>query len=278
MKTGGTPGPAGAATGNEAGTGKGRVTFSVSDRVAWVELSNPGRLNAFTWSMYDELALLPEYVNLHSEVRAVVFRGAGGAAFAAGTDINQFVDFRDGCQGIAYEHRVGGILDALSGIKVPTIAVVDGPAVGAGLAVAAVCDIVLATPGAVFGAPIARTLGNCLPAPVIAKLQGRLGVNRTMKMLLTATMLTAEEAYAAGFVSQVLAPGDITDGLSKMLKRITTSAPLTLASVKEISRRLEKSGAIPDSDDLLGLCYGSEDFREGVTAFLEHRHPVWKGQ
>ncbi|CAN7335264.1 enoyl-CoA hydratase [Arthrobacter sp. LjRoot14] len=254
------------------------MTFSVSDRVAWVELSNPGRLNAFTWSMYDELALLPEYVNLHSEVRAVVFRGAGGAAFAAGTDINQFVDFRDGCQGIAYEHRVGGILDALSGIKVPTIAVVDGPAVGAGLAVAAVCDIVLATPGAVFGAPIARTLGNCLPAPVIAKLQGRLGVNRTMKMLLTATMLTAEEAYAAGFVSQVLAPGDITDGLSKMLKRITTSAPLTLASVKEISRRLEKSGAIPDSDDLLGLCYGSEDFREGVTAFLEHRHPVWKGQ
>lgn len=149
---------------------------------------------------------------------------------------------------------------------------------GAGLAVAAVCDIVLATPGAVFGAPIARTLGNCLPAPVIAKLQGRLGVNRTMKMLLTATMLTAEEAYAAGFVSQVLAPGDITDGLSKMFKRITTSAPLTLASVKEISRRLEKSGAIPDSDDLLGLCYGSEDFREGVTAFLEHRHPVWKGQ
>ena len=255
----------------------GKVTITTADDVAWVELANPGRLNAFTWGMYDELALLPEYLSVHREVRAVVFRGAGGTAFAAGTDINQFVDFQDGSQGVAYEHRVGAILEALAGLAVPAIAVVDGPAVGAGLAVAAVCDIVIATPGAVFGAPIARTLGNCLPAPVVARLQARLGVNRTMKMLLTASMLTADEAYAAGFVAEVLAPGDVAEGLARILRKITTSAPLTLASLKEISRRLETLPA-PDSDDLLHLCYGSEDFREGVTAFLEHRHPVWKGQ
>lgn len=266
---------------SEAGTtpaGHGTVNITVQDGVAWVQLSNPGKLNALTWGMYDELALLPQYLSLHPEAHAVVFRGADGAAFAAGTDINQFIDFRDGNQGVAYEHRIGGIFDALSDIQVPTIAVVDGPAVGAGLAIAAVCDIVIATPGAVFGAPIARTLGNCLPAAVIARLQSRLGVNRTMKMLLTATMLTADEAYAAGFVALVLPPGDISDGLAAMLKRIKTSAPLTLASIKEISRRLEKSCEAPDADDLLRLCYGSEDFREGVTAFLEHRHPVWKGQ
>jgi enoyl-CoA hydratase len=257
---------------------EGSVTITTADNAAVVELRNPGRLNAFTWSMYDQLAALPEYLNTHGNIRAVVIRGEGGTAFAAGTDINQFVAFETGEQGVAYEHRVGAVFEALSTIKVPTIALVQGPAVGAGLAVAAACDIVLATSESVFGAPIARTLGNCLPAPVIARLQSRLGINRTMTMLLTATMLSAQDAQYAGFVHQVY-PVDAIDGeLRKLLKRITTSAPLTLASIKEISLRLEQAVPAVPSDDLLQLCYGSEDFQEGVRAFLEHRHPVWKGQ
>jgi enoyl-CoA hydratase/carnithine racemase len=256
---------------------EGSVTITTADQAAVVELRNPGRLNAFTWSMYDQLSALPEYLTTHEDIRAVVIRGEG-EAFAAGTDINQFVAFKTGEQGVAYEHRVGAVFEALSSIKVPTIALVEGPAVGAGLAVAAACDIVLATPGAVFGAPIARTLGNCLPAPVIARLQSRLGINRTMTMLLTATMLSARDAQAAGFVHQVHHEDEIDGELRKLLKRITTSAPLTLASIKEISRRIEHAAPAVPSDDLLQLCYGSEDFQEGVRAFLEHRRPVWKGQ
>ena len=262
----------------ETTKGDGSVTTTKAESVLWVELCNPGRLNALTWRMYDQLEMLPAYLATQEDIRAVVFRGEGGTAFAAGTDINQFGGFHTGEQGVAYEHRVGAVFEALSTITVPTIALVEGPAVGAGLAVVACCDIVLATPESVFGAPIARTLGNCLPAPVIARLQSRLGVNRTMTMLLTATTLSARDAQAAGFVHQVLPRVDIEEELRKMLKRITTSAPLTLASIKEISRRLERATPTAESDDLLQLCYGSADFQEGVRAFLEHRHPVWKGQ
>jgi len=257
---------------------EGSVIITTADNAAIVELHNPGRLNAFTWGMYDQLAALPEYLATHEDIRAVVIRGKGGTAFAAGTDINQFVEFSTGEQGVAYEHRIGAVLEGLSAIKVPTIAVVEGPAVGAGLAVAAACDIVLATPESVFGAPIARTLGNCLPAPVIGRLQSRFGINRTMAMLLTATMLSAQDAQTAGFVHRVYRAGEIDGELKKLLKRITTSAPLTLASIKEISQRIEQAAPTVPSDDLLQLCYGSDDFQEGVRAFLEHRHPVWKGQ
>ncbi|TLM80984.1 enoyl-CoA hydratase [Pseudarthrobacter sp. NamE2] len=257
---------------------EGSVTITTADNIVVVGLRNPGRLNAFTWNMYDHLAALPEYLITQDDVRAVVIRGEGGTAFAAGTDINQFTAFATGEHGVAYEHRVGAVFEALTNIKVPTIALVEGPAVGAGLAVAAACDIVLATPESVFGAPIARTLGNCMPAPVIARLQKRLGINRTMAILLTATMLSAEDAQTAGFVHQVY-PADAIDGeLRRLLKRISTSAPLTLASIKEISRRIERATPDVPSDDLLHLCYGSADFQEGVRAFLEHRHPVWKGQ
>ena len=258
-------------------TGQGSVSITATGDVARVVLSNHGKLNAFTWKMYDELAALPAYLEAHEAIRAVVFQGEG-EAFAAGTDINQFKDFLSGEQGLEYENRVGTILDALSGIRVPTIAVVNGPAVGAGLAVAATCDVVIATPSAFFGAPIARKLGNCLPPPVIMRLQARLGINRTMAMLLTSTMISAQEAQTAGFVHRIVDQDVLDQEVTRILNRIITSAPLTLASLKEISRRIEERALQIDADDLLSLCYGSDDFHEGVTAFTEHRPAAWKGR
>lgn len=256
---------------------QGSVNITTTGDVARVMLSNHGKLNAFTWKMYDELAALPAYLDAHEHIRAVVVQGEGDA-FAAGTDINQFKDFLSGEQGLEYENRVGTILDGLNGIRVPTIAVVNGPAVGAGLAVAAICDLVIATPSAFFGAPIARKLGNCLPPPVIMRLRARLGINRTMAMLLTSTMISAQEAHTAGFVHRIVAPDALDQEVTRILNRLTTSAPLTLASIKEISRRIENVAHQVDADDLLRLCYGSDDFQEGVAAFTDHRTPVWKGR
>jgi enoyl-CoA hydratase len=226
--------------------------------------------------MYDALEEGCASVSADPSVRVVVIRGAGGEAFAAGTDIAQFRDFRTADDGVAYEHRVGRVLDRLLAVPVPVLSVVEGPAVGAGLAVAACSDLVLATPDAVFGVPVARTLGNCLPPAVVARLQRRLGAARTMTMLLTASLLPAAAAAESGFVAAVVPADELEAEVAATVTRIRRGAPLTLVALKEIDRRL--GAEVPDGDDLLRRCYGSDDFREGVAAFLDHRRPVWKGR
>lgn len=255
----------------------GRVEVRRDGPVIHAELVNPHRRNALTWAMYDQLSALCDTVSGDPDTRLVVIRGAGGA-FAAGTDVHQFADFADGADGLAYERRVARVLDGLLGLRVPLLGVVDGPAVGAGLAIAAICDILVATPQARFGVPIARTLGNCIPAAVLARLQQRLGAGRTMAALLTARLIDADDAAAAGLVYAVWADEELETGVDKLIKAICTGAPLTLAALKEIDRRLAAATTAVDDADLLEQCYGSADFREGVAAFLEHRRPVWVGR
>lgn len=253
------------------------VDMVVEGAVARVAFSNPGKRNAFTWRMYDQLMRIAEELHDSGRASAVVFQGNPKDGFAAGTDIRQFVDFDSGADGLEYERRVAGVWEAIAAIPVPTIAAVEGAAVGAGLAVAAMCDIVVAERGARFGAPIARTLGNCLPLAVVARMRSVLGARRTTSMLLTSALVPAEDLVGCGFVAALAELGELQVAVAAILKRVQTSAPLTLRALKDMNRRLDQSGALPDDSDLLELCYGSSDFHEGIRAFLEHRHPDWSG-
>ena len=260
-----------------AATESDSVTLAVQDGVARVALSNPGKRNAFTWRMYDELREIVTALQSRDDVAVVVFRGTPDDGFAAGTDIRQFSDFGGGEHGVAYERRVAEVLSAVAAIPVPTIAAVELSAVGAGLALAVTCDLVIAERGSRFGAPIARTLGNCLPAAVVRRLRDRVGPARADTMLLTARLVEAEELASSGFLTLCDA-GDLTDAVEAVVRRIAAAAPLTLRSLKEIGRRLDAGVATPDDTDLLELCYGSDDFRGGVRAFLDRRRPEWKGR
>jgi len=253
------------------------VQLEVRHAVAHVTFSNPGKRNAFTWGMYGQLLEIAEQLNLSDDVSAVVFRGNADDGFAAGTDIRQFADFDSGADGIEYEQRVGRVLRAVANIACPTVAAVERNAVGAGLAIASVCDIVVAERGARFGAPIARTIGNCLPIEVIARLRQTLGVSRTTSMLLTAELTPAEELVSCGFVSRLIEPGDIASAIDSLVRQLRRSAPVTLRALKEMSRRLDRAMQLPEDNDLLDLCYGSDDFHEGVNAFLQQRKPNWTG-
>lgn len=254
----------------------GQVLRHDDGDVWYLGLSNPRRRNAMTWTMYEQLQYWCETANRAPQLRALVLRGADGT-FAAGTDIGQFAQFGTAEDGVAYERRIHEVLRSLLSVRVPVLGVVEGPAVGGGLAIAACCDVLVAAEDARFGIPIARTLGNIIAPAGMRRLRDRLGTGRTMAMLLTARLLDAAEAATAGFVHEVAAPDALEEMVTSVVSRLRQGAPLTLAGLKEIERRLEALDQLDPSEDVLARCYGSDDFREGVTAFLDGRTPEWTG-
>ncbi len=255
----------------------GSVDFRQDGPVARITFDRPAARNAMTWEMYAELGAICARLAADRSARVVVFRGAGGKAFVAGTDIGGFVDFTTGEQGIAYENEMDGYIRAVEVLPMPTIAMVEGFAVGGGLAIAAACDFRVATPDARFGAPIARTLGNCLSAKGYARLAAVLGIARAKRLLLLGELIGAEEAKAAGFVYDVVQPDAIDAAVDELCARLASNAPLTQSVSKEALLRLTDAN-LPAMDDLIGRIYGSQDFRRGVRAFLDKTKPDWSGK
>ena len=261
----------------EASPGDGQVTLRIADAVAHVLFDRPRARNAMTWVMYDELAAACAAINANSRVRVAVLRGAGGEGFVAGTDIGQFREFANGDDGVTYEARLDGFIDTLERLRVPSIAVVEGFAVGAGLAIANACDIRIAASGARFGIPIARTLGNCLSAANLRRLCATLGVSWVKRMLLLAEMPTAESLIPIGYLETVVRQEALDVEVERLCNQLLEHAPLTIAATRETLRRLALA---PDVDiaDLIRICYGSTDFQRGATAFLTGTRIDWEGR
>jgi enoyl-CoA hydratase len=254
----------------------GEVRYSRDGDVVTVIFDRPAARNAMTWHMYEQLGDACARIRREYGLRAAVFRGAGGKAFIAGTDIAQFQAFRSGEDGIAYEAKMESYIGDLESLPVPTLAVIEGFAIGGGLAIAAACDLRVATPGSRFGVPIARTLGNCLSMANYARLVAALGASRAKRMLLLAENLPAEEALAGGFLSEIVEAADLDRRVTELTGCVVRHAPVTMRVSKEAIRRLLHAG-LPDGDDLVRACYGSNDFHLGVKAFVEKREPQWTG-
>ncbi|HLW04308.1 MAG TPA: enoyl-CoA hydratase/isomerase family protein [Azoarcus sp.] len=254
----------------------GTVHLSIVAGVAAVTFDRPEARNAMTWAMYARLGEICEQVAADPSIRVVTFRGAGGEAFVAGTDIAQFAGF-DGAAGVRYERRIDTTLSLLEALPMPTVAIVEGWCVGGGLAIATTCDFRVCTQGARFGIPIARTLGNTLSTPNLARLVAAFGLPRVQRMLLLAEILDADEALACGFVYQCCAAAALDATVTKLVERLGALAPVTQRTLKESLRRLVQH-SLPESEDLIFDCYDSADFREGVDAFVRKRSPDWKGQ
>src|SRR5262245_55554004 len=255
----------------------GEVRYVREGQVATVTFDRPAARNAMTWRMYEQLAEACARLAREDGVRVAVLRGAGGKAFIAGTDIAQFQAFRGSDDGMAYEDKMEAYPSAIEALPMPTLAVVEGFAIGGGLAIASCCDLRIATPGSRLGIPIARTLGNCLSVANYARLVVALGASRAKRMLLLAENLSAEEALSAGFLSEIVAPADLDRRVTELCGRLVQHAPITMRVSKEAIRRLMHAG-LPDGDDLVRGCYDSDDFRSGVKAFVEKREPQWTGK
>jgi enoyl-CoA hydratase/carnithine racemase len=256
----------------------GHLTLEQVERVAVVTVNRPEARNAMTFEMYEGLHALCERLDADAGVRVVILRGAGDKAFVSGTDIRQFQTFKTKEDALGYEARIGRVLDRIAGMRKPTIAMIQGDAVGGGLFMSLACDLRLAAEHARFGAPIARTLGNFAAPTSLALLVATVGPVRAREMVITARLLGAVEACALGLVDQVHPLAELEARVRELAGRVAEHAPLTLAAVKEATRRYIAGIAPKDLEDLILSCYLSEDFQEGVRAFLEKRKADWKGR
>ncbi|MEM9249680.1 MAG: enoyl-CoA hydratase/isomerase family protein [Pseudomonadota bacterium] len=254
------------------------ITDEVRDGVLWITFNRPQARNALTFAMYERLAALCANVPKDGSVKAVVLCGAGGKAFAAGTDMTQFRAFETAQDALDYEAEIARVLLTVETCPLPTIAAMHGACTGGGASIAGSCDIRIASASLKFGFPIARTLGNCLAAENLARLSELISAGRVREMIFTARLIGAEEAQSIGLVTEVLddeaallaRAGELAATLGQM-------APLTLRATKEAMRRTRMATQVEDAD-LITMCYMSGDFRRGMEAFLARKTPEWRGE
>jgi enoyl-CoA hydratase len=255
------------------------LLYEVTDAVGVITFNRPAAHNALTFEMYDQLGeICASAAASDGTLRALIITGAGGRAFAAGTDISLFRNFRSAADGLGYEERMEKVFVKLERCPVPTIAAIPGICTGGAAVIAAACDLRIATRSLKFGFPIARTLANMLSAANIARVAALTGVGRAVDMVMTTRLMGAEEALAVGLVNELFdTPDALMSRAHALAAQIATQAPLTMRATKEIVRRLRERAAGIDDEDLIALCYGSADFQEGLDAFLTKRTPKFAG-
>ena len=253
------------------------VRLELCNDVAYITFDHVAARNAMTVGMYQSLKSICEDLAENSKARVAILRGAGGKSFVSGSDIAQFASFTSGEDGISYEEGIDQYLAPLATLPIPTVAVIDGMAVGGGLAIASCCDFRISSPDARFGVPIAKTLGNCLSAGNVAWLVAHLGINIVKRMLLLAELVTAPELLKQGYLLATYPAENLEAEACQLAERLMKLAPITQKSTKLTLARLIKNN-LPDCSDLIRECYGSEDFKNGVSAFLDGKPPVWTGK
>jgi enoyl-CoA hydratase/carnithine racemase len=255
------------------------LLYEVREGVGRVTFNRPQARNALTFAMYGRLAEICQAANADDSLKVLILTGAGDKAFAAGTDINQFRAFKTPQDALDYEGRIDRVLGTLEQCRVPTIAAITGACTGGGAGIAACCDLRVGTRTTKFGFPIARTLGNCLSMSNLSRLAALIGPARVKDVVFTARLVEAPEALSLGLLTELVEDVPALQRRSDELAQLIAShAPLTLRATKEALRRLQHRLSREEGQDLILMCYMSQDFREGMDAFLNKRQPQWTGK
>jgi len=254
------------------------ILYTINDGVGRIAFNRPEARNAFSFRMYERLAEICQQATADPSVKVLVLTGADEKAFAAGTDISEFRNFSTAQDALAYEARINGLLDAFERIPIPTIAAIAGVCTGGGTTIAACCDLRIGAANARFGVPIGRTLGNCLSMSNYTRLVALLGPARVKEIIFTARLIDSGEARAIGLLSEVLPDyAALQSRADELARTVASQAPLTLRVTKEALRRIKEKMTPEEDASLILTCYMSNDFREGLDAFLNKRTPKWTG-
>jgi enoyl-CoA hydratase len=255
------------------------VDLSRAGEIATLTLNNPEKLNAINLGMWQQLAGKMAEIAVDRSLRCVVIRGAGNEAFAAGGDLEEFVTARATlAQALHYHGQVAAALNAIADCPHPTIALIQGACIGGGLEIAGACDLRICNESARFGAPINRLGFSMYPGEMegLLKLAGAAVMK---EILLEGRILNATEAYEKGLVTRVVADAQVADEAYASARRICAGAPLVAGWHKQWISRLQNGLPLTDEEKATSFAFlETEDYKEGLAAFLEKRKPIFKAR
>ena len=255
------------------------INLAVEGEIATLTLNNPDKLNAINLAMWQQISANMASISADSGIRCVVLRGAGDQAFAAGGDLEEFVTGRATLeQALHYHGEVAKALNAIADCPHPTVALIKGACIGGGLEIAGVCDLRIAGESARFGAPINKLGFSMYPGEMEGLL--RLAGPAVIKeILLEGRILSASQAYKKGLLSRVVKDEQVEDEAYASARRICQGAPLVAGWHKQWIRRLLDGRPLSDEEKAASFAFlETEDYREGLAAFLEKRKPVFKAR
>jgi enoyl-CoA hydratase len=246
--------------------------------IATVTLFNPDKLNALNASMWSRLREVMAELAADKSLRCIILRGEG-VAFAAGGDLEEFRTARASVDlALAYHEAVGEALAAIESCPHPTVAAILGPCVGGGLEIACACDLRIAGEGARFGAPIMK-LGFSMYPGELAGFLSLAGPAVAKEILLEGRLLNAAEAYAKGLLTRVVADDAVEQEAQATAARIAAGAPLVARWHKQWIARLLEGRSLSAEEKRASFAFlDTEDYAEGLTAFLEKRPPRFTGR
>lgn len=256
-----------------------KMLAHIEGPIGWITFNNPSRRNAVSLDMWEAIPTILDRFENDPQVRVVVLRGAGEAAFVAGADISQFEQARSSPEGnVHYERVTEAASRRLHECTKPTIAMIQGWCIGGGVGIAVCCDLRIAADNAKFGIPAVR-LGVGYGHKGVKKLMDLVGPSFTKEIFFTARHFSAEEARMMGLVNRVLPVAELAAYVRSYCATIADNAPITINALKRTVGELLKGEAadLALSDRLVKACFASEDFIEGRRAFMEKRRPVFRG-
>lgn len=257
----------------------GEVLLARDADIATLTLSNPERLNALTLGMWEQLGRFIQTLDRDDSVRCIVLRGAGEKAFAAGADISSFKSERANAkQAKQYGRRIAGSMHAIVECRHPIVALIRGACVGGGLELASQCDLRICGASSKFGVPI-KNLGLVVAYDEMAGLLALCGRAVTLEILLEGRVFGADEAFQKCLVNRVVSDDRVEEEAYAAARRIADGAPLVARWHKKFIRRLDDPRPLTKAElDESYACFDTEDFREGVAAFLAKRKPRFQGK